>query len=379
MTTSPNISDCQMFCRGCGYALIGLPSNRCPECGREFDPANPRTFLARPRRVVLRRIIKIVLVLFCLSLPLDGYVGYLAWQVHQEAQAIEFLQANDAIVTTYDTTPAWVPVILRGHTAWLWKRVQRVLRVHGAKSQELSAAVANFKSVQEVEFDGRFVRRGIPAFTDSDVAQLRRLTSLQKITLSQTWVTDAGLENLEKLTALQYLSFDDTHITDADMIHVCNSELTMTRLVRPKGLPGWRELYLYPTQVSDVGLEHLKGLRGLKTLDLGSTQVTDAGLERLKGMTGLQTLHLGWTPVTDAGLKQLKGMTGLQTLDLSGTQVTDAGLEYLKGLSSLQRLILWDTRVTDAGLVSLKGLTRLQQAEKGTFKIFIFLVAGHAG
>jgi len=45
----------------------------------------------------------------------------------------------------------------------------------------------------------------------------------------------------------------------------------------------------------------------------------------------------------------------------------------------LQRLILWDTRVTDAGLVSLKGLTRLQQAEKGTFKIFIFLVAGHAG
>ncbi len=26
-------------CFGCGYLLIGLPSNRCPECGLEFDPA----------------------------------------------------------------------------------------------------------------------------------------------------------------------------------------------------------------------------------------------------------------------------------------------------------------------------------------------------
>jgi hypothetical protein len=26
-------------CFACGYLLIGLPRNRCPECGREFDPA----------------------------------------------------------------------------------------------------------------------------------------------------------------------------------------------------------------------------------------------------------------------------------------------------------------------------------------------------
>ena len=26
-------------CFGCGYLVIGLPTNRCPECGREFDPA----------------------------------------------------------------------------------------------------------------------------------------------------------------------------------------------------------------------------------------------------------------------------------------------------------------------------------------------------
>lgn len=43
-TTEPG-----MFCRVCGYALVGLSENRCPECGRAFDPADPRTF-RYPRR-----------------------------------------------------------------------------------------------------------------------------------------------------------------------------------------------------------------------------------------------------------------------------------------------------------------------------------------
>src|SRR3954469_11977685 len=33
----------ELRCIGCGYALIGLTQNRCPECGREFDPHNPLT------------------------------------------------------------------------------------------------------------------------------------------------------------------------------------------------------------------------------------------------------------------------------------------------------------------------------------------------
>jgi hypothetical protein len=31
------------FCLSCGYPLNQLPEHRCPECGRAFDPANPRT------------------------------------------------------------------------------------------------------------------------------------------------------------------------------------------------------------------------------------------------------------------------------------------------------------------------------------------------
>lgn len=49
------------FCRACAYSLTNHAGPKCPECGREFDPANPKTFDASPRRrrkvVVLRCII----------------------------------------------------------------------------------------------------------------------------------------------------------------------------------------------------------------------------------------------------------------------------------------------------------------------------------
>jgi hypothetical protein len=32
------------LCLGCGYALRALPENRCPECGRGFNPADPTSF-----------------------------------------------------------------------------------------------------------------------------------------------------------------------------------------------------------------------------------------------------------------------------------------------------------------------------------------------
>lgn len=33
-----------MYCRGCGYSLIGLGARACPECGLGFDPADPGSY-----------------------------------------------------------------------------------------------------------------------------------------------------------------------------------------------------------------------------------------------------------------------------------------------------------------------------------------------
>ena len=35
-----------IFCRGCTYPLdVAVATRRCPECGRGFDPADPRSYL----------------------------------------------------------------------------------------------------------------------------------------------------------------------------------------------------------------------------------------------------------------------------------------------------------------------------------------------
>lgn len=35
-------------CLSCGYVLFGLPTGRCPECGRFFDPDDPATYSTKP-------------------------------------------------------------------------------------------------------------------------------------------------------------------------------------------------------------------------------------------------------------------------------------------------------------------------------------------
>jgi rubrerythrin len=37
MTVEKETPQSSMFCRQCGYQLVGLSENRCPECGRAFD------------------------------------------------------------------------------------------------------------------------------------------------------------------------------------------------------------------------------------------------------------------------------------------------------------------------------------------------------
>ncbi|MEM9345392.1 MAG: hypothetical protein AAGB26_02120 [Planctomycetota bacterium] len=43
------------FCLGCRYCLDHLESDECPECGRGFDPNDPKTFSNSPRRIILPR------------------------------------------------------------------------------------------------------------------------------------------------------------------------------------------------------------------------------------------------------------------------------------------------------------------------------------
>jgi hypothetical protein len=50
------------YCLDCGYMLIGLSKDRCPECGRPFDRADRGTFRSYPRLTWPKRIALILLV-----------------------------------------------------------------------------------------------------------------------------------------------------------------------------------------------------------------------------------------------------------------------------------------------------------------------------
>lgn len=51
------------YCLQCRYALRGLSINECPECGRVFDPTDPRTTASHPQRDLWIAIAKIGRVL----------------------------------------------------------------------------------------------------------------------------------------------------------------------------------------------------------------------------------------------------------------------------------------------------------------------------
>lgn len=47
-----------MYCLACYYNLRGLTSDRCPECGRFFNPSHPQTFSPTPRPTPVREVME---------------------------------------------------------------------------------------------------------------------------------------------------------------------------------------------------------------------------------------------------------------------------------------------------------------------------------
>lgn len=65
----------EKYCLGCRYDLRGLESNRCPECGRVFDPADARTWAASKERKGATAIL-IIIYLIPLALSTALWVNF---------------------------------------------------------------------------------------------------------------------------------------------------------------------------------------------------------------------------------------------------------------------------------------------------------------
>lgn len=177
-----------------------------------------------------------------------------------------------------------------------------------------------------------FLRRWLPPDYFDEVLQVH---------FRDAQLTDAGLAHLRRLTSLQTLSLGN--VQDSDAV-----------LAQLQWRTGMQQLFLGGSQVTDAAVVHLQGLTNLQDLSLGGTQVTDDGLVYLQRLTSLQQLSLASTQVSDTGLAYLQGLTSLRGLRLDNTQVTDAGLAHLQELTGLRWLDLANSQVTDSGVAKLR-------------------------
>lgn len=275
-----------IFCRACGYCLFGLPENRCPECGRGFDPGDPKTFLRRPRRLWLRRLLVwggIPLLLLCLAY--GGLMGWLyaGWLQEAGARALVLAVQSSGGSSDVQTEP-----ILPANWHWL---VPTACRPWMDRARQLWV-------------------------------QTPRLTAEQ-------------IRAIGACRRLRRLSLCDMPLAGEDIVEICRCrELTILCLSR-NGLRG-----------GDVG--PLTQLVHLDTLGIvWDPEFGDAAMPTIGTLKNLRELHLGGTAISDAGIGHLAGLTRLCWLDLEGCRgLTDAALPKLYPLKNLSVLMIPNTHLT---------------------------------
>jgi thiol-disulfide isomerase/thioredoxin/Leucine-rich repeat (LRR) protein len=184
---------------------------------------------------------------------------------------------------------------------------------------------------------------------DASLANLEDLP-VTNLYLSRSTISDTGLAHIAKLKSLEKLFLDNTGITDIGMVYLAS-------------LTSLKHLSLKGTRITDAGLANLRRLVSLEQLKLQRTNITDAGLSHLKNLPNLRGLYLGRTQITDAGLCELNGITSLRYLSLLGCPVSDKGLNHLKDLSSLEFLGVNGTKVTPIGAGVIKQALPTCQVE----------------
>jgi hypothetical protein len=277
----------QMFCKKCGYALVGLDGQVCPECGRAFDPANRKTFSRKPPRGLAWRWGKrLAALLLPFLLAAGGGIGWLWWGWHAEQPTIARLSILHREYTVTPIGPPRLQGILGKRWGYLADRVDDVRLWH------LTAA-------------------------DTEALDLGSLSQVKSLTLDDCQVSQPTLDNLAGLQKLQTLNLLYSKTEKLDLAFLEN-------------LPVLSHLVLWSGTLDRAGLEHIGRLKRLITLRLVGAGLTDDDLQPLQGLSSLEVLRLHANPITDAGLEHLQGLNSLKHLEVDERLVDSPGMAKLK-------------------------------------------------
>ncbi|MCE9552132.1 MAG: hypothetical protein K8T91_02005 [Planctomycetes bacterium] len=233
MTDSPG------YCRSCDYDLRGLPEkHRCPECGREFDRADPSSVRKRPRRGIWKKLRWVVYPILLVVLAASAGVGWTWWEWRREQPAIAWAQGHGGGISTKPIGPDWLAK-RAGRLGYLLERAD----VLGAESdQRVTGAAFPLSRLRHLRVLG-LIGQGMG---DDLMAEVGPLRELKELVLAYTAITDKGLSHLASCQRLEGLSLPDSQQVDDKAVHIL------------KGLTKLKKLYLVGTKITPAGVAELK-------------------------------------------------------------------------------------------------------------------------
>jgi hypothetical protein len=281
----------RMFCKKCGYALVGLESRVCPECGLGFDPGNRKTFSRKPPRGwVWRWGKRVAAVVLLLMLAAGAGLGWLWWGWHAEQSTIARLRAINQHFTVASIGPQRLRWVLGGRLGYLAERVD-------------SAEVHDLRAAETERLD------------------FRSLTQIKKLVLLDCEVSNRELNRLAGLAKLRELGFYGLRIEKPDLAFL-------------EKLPALTKLVLMGSWVHKAGFEDIRQLGHLKVLIVPYTSLNDAELQQFGGSSSLEELRTDW--ISDGSFVHLKRLKSLKRLHTGWRQ---EALDESRGVAKLKQAI----------------------------------------
>lgn len=227
------------FCRKCSYNLRGIESVRCPECGRPFEPADPKTYRRRPRTrwgVWVRRALILCLIgLVLYSLP----ILWLWWGWQREQAAGRKASDLGQVIADSIAPPALIR-ILPDRLEFLSERI---------------TDIAIWPSPQPL--------------SDADLAPLKQCASLQRLTVLARRVTDSGFDALAGIPRLEEIYLSCEGVTDDGIVRLSRA-------------PSLQRVEIRRTEVGDKALEALAAMPHIRHIGLTSDAWTEPTVQRLR-------------------------------------------------------------------------------------------------
>lgn len=304
-STMGSKAETSTYCRSCLYDLRGIgQKSRCPECGRAFDLADPKTFTTRPRRKLWwRRLRWVVYPTVLVVLAVGGAFGWLWWGWHREQVVVAWVKEHQGRVRTESIAPLWLQKRF-GHRAYLLQRMTSAdARINPGENPQY-CPLFEAKRLTAVFLGG-------PGVDGRWVEAISKQGRLGSVWLDAPGIASGEIRHLGRLKHLWALHLTRCRLVEADWDWMAE-------------LPHLRELTLVIMEEWGPGMKRIGELPNLDYLALGRASLDDLDVEHLGRMKNLQSLNLWDTTISIAGLKRLRDALPNTKIDWTGTYAAPA-------------------------------------------------------